>query len=211
MISPKGVIMENKGLQEKPGVYKIRNKVSEKLYIGSSVNVYRRFYRHRQVLREELLENLRIKEDCEKYGIDSFEFEVIEYCEKDILKKREQFYFEKLCPQYNVWKSVYSATDREYTDEQIENFKKIKHPIKDKEAFKKKLKIAWITRKAGPDFKEKHGNARRGISHSEETKLKMSMMRKGKTKSSEWKVKIGKSKIGKKLINGKYIYPDKVV
>jgi|SRR5271156_3752748 group I intron endonuclease len=195
-------------MEKRPGVYRLQSLPTGRFYIGSSKNVYRRYYRHRQILREGLKENLRIKEDCDKYGPNSFIFGVIEYCEESELREREQYYFELWNPQYNVRKSVYDGSGRTYTEEQLANFKKIHRPIKDKELFRKKLKEGWEKRRARcspEELSKKLADARRGIKHSEETKAIMSANRKGKKKSPEWIEKFRERRKGTKLIDGKYI------
>lgn len=195
-------------MEERPGVYRLQNLFTGRFYIGSSKNVYRRYYRHRQVLRQGLKENLRIKEDCDKYGFKSFVFGVVEYCKESELREREQYYFELWKPQYNVWKSIYDGSGRTYTKEQLESFKKVHRPIKDKELFKKKLKEGWQKRKAkcSPnELSKKLAEARRGIKHSEETKALMRANRKGKKKSPEWIEKFRVRRKGTKLIDGKFV------
>lgn len=195
-------------MEKKPGIYRLQNIFTKRFYIGSSKNVYKRYYRHRQVLREGLKENLRIMEDCNKYGPNSFIFGVIEYCEENKLKEREQYYFELWKPQYNVWKSVYDATGREFTKQQLADFKKVNRSIKDKELFRKKLREGWKKRKAkfsAEELSKKMADARRGIKHSEQTKVTMSINRRGKKKSPEWIEKLRERRKGTKLKDGKFV------
>jgi hypothetical protein len=37
-----------------------------------------------------------------KYGYDKFKLDILEYCGKDILLKREQYYIDTLKPEYNL-------------------------------------------------------------------------------------------------------------
>jgi len=88
------------------------------------------------------------------------------------------------------------------------NFKRPSNHIKDVEAFKKKLRDAWVRRKNSMSPEEltaKMSQARKGIPHSAETKKKYSEMRKGKKKSLEMRKKISESRKGTKLINGKFV------
>jgi group I intron endonuclease len=138
--------------------------------------------------------NHRINADVEKFGRDSFLFGVVEYCEKENLLDREQYYIDNWIPDYNLRKDVddcKSSWDKE---------SRIK--------LGEKLKLAWVERKASlspEEFKKKHGDARRGILHSDESKKNMSEKRKGKPKTDEWKEKMRQSRLGTKLIDGKYI------
>lgn len=175
------------------------NITSGNFYIGSSKNVSKRIGRHKYVLKNNIYDNSRIKEDAIKYGIDSFIFEVLEYCDDSERLQKEQHYYEKLNPYYNVWPSVYSAKNRNYTPEQLQRLKELHKPIKDIELFKEKLKLAWIKRKKDPNFKEIMARSSRlGSKHSDETKNLFSIQRKGKPKSEAMKDKLRKFRIGTK-------------
>lgn len=168
---------KNYGIYRKEsGVYRLQNIMTGNFYIGSTVDLYKRHARHRYVLKNRIKENIRILKDCQKYGEKSFIFGVIEYCEKEKLLEREQHYFETLMPYYNVWKSVYNANGRQYTKEQLDYFKSYKHGPKNLGKFSQSLRKAWVKRKekySPEELSKKMANARRGILHSEETKLKL--------------------------------------
>jgi group I intron endonuclease len=182
----------------RPGVYKMSNKVSNNFYIGSSKNVSHRIKTHKYELRHGYKGNIRIRADLEKYGVDSFVFESLEYCDQSVIKKREQYHFERLNPSYNVWKNVYSACGRSYTREQLTNSFP-KREIKDKDSFKKKLKEAWKIRRLRSDgISTLKMLDRTGKFHSEETKKLMKLNRKGISKSESTKEKIRLKRLGTK-------------
>ena len=77
------------------GVYKIQNTINGKLYIGSSVNIERRFKSHKKELNEKTHNNIYLQNAWNKYGEDSFVFEVIEIVnDRETLREREQYYIE---------------------------------------------------------------------------------------------------------------------
>jgi group I intron endonuclease len=39
-----------------------------------------------------------------KYGYAEFSLEILEYCSTDVLLKKEQYYFDKCKPEYNILK-----------------------------------------------------------------------------------------------------------
>jgi group I intron endonuclease len=47
----------------------------------------------------------------------------MEYCDKDMLINREQFYLDKLSPNYNILKQAYSLEGFKHSAETIENLK----------------------------------------------------------------------------------------
>lgn len=86
----------------KSGIYKITNLVNNKFYVGSSVNLYNRKHTHSTYLAKNLHHNPHLQSSYNKYGKDNFLFEVIEYCNKETLEEREQYYMDTLFPQYNI-------------------------------------------------------------------------------------------------------------
>ena len=74
------------------GIYAIKNKVSGKIYIGQSTNIENRWYKHKTSLRHNYHGNYHLQCSWNKYGEDSFEFSVLEECEKDKLDEREIYW-----------------------------------------------------------------------------------------------------------------------
>ena len=79
------------------GIYKIENKVNGKIYIGQSVNIPRRWRQHRNTAIDSNKEEYGypLYKAIRKYGLENFDFSVLEYCEPNILDEREKFYIKK--------------------------------------------------------------------------------------------------------------------
>jgi group I intron endonuclease len=80
---------------------------SGKSYVGSSVNLGRRFrdYYNYTFLEGEMKKNKSmIYRSLVKYGYSNFKLEILEYCEPNILIEREQYYLDLLNPEYNILK-----------------------------------------------------------------------------------------------------------
>jgi hypothetical protein len=58
-------------------VYKIENTKTGQVYIGQSTAYNRRWNSHKSKLRRNKHGNPKLQEDCNKYGLDAFEFEII--------------------------------------------------------------------------------------------------------------------------------------
>ena len=65
---------------KKSGIYKITNIINNKLYIGKSINLFQRKSQHFSKLRKNEHKNFKLQGSVNKYGIDNFKFEVLEYC-----------------------------------------------------------------------------------------------------------------------------------
>lgn len=78
------------------GIYKILNMVNNKIYIGQSVNIRRRWNNHKSNAFNTTCKsyNSHLYRAIRKYGLENFSFEVIEECPKDRLNEREKYYIE---------------------------------------------------------------------------------------------------------------------
>ena len=76
------------------GIYKITKKENGKSYIGQSNDINRRFQEHKTKV------DIPIEVAIQKYGIDAFDFEIIELCDIDSLDQREEYWIN----YYNTYK-----------------------------------------------------------------------------------------------------------
>lgn len=76
------------------GIYRIRCTYSERWYVGRSENVESRWYEHRYYLNQGLHENLYLQRAWNKYGEESFEFEMVEEVLEGELQSIEQAYLD---------------------------------------------------------------------------------------------------------------------
>lgn len=82
-------------LYGKIGVYQIRNVVNNMVYIGSSANIAVRWREHKYDLRMNKHRNKHLQNAYNKYGKDSFAYEVLEVIsenEKEYQFDREQYW-----------------------------------------------------------------------------------------------------------------------
>ena len=83
------------------GIYKITNTITGDFYIGSSKNIKRRWSEHKCKSTWNKCPNNPLYKDMQKYGLENFEFQVLEEVEPDKLKEKEQQFIEMLKPTYN--------------------------------------------------------------------------------------------------------------
>ena len=83
------------------GVYKITNTVTGDCYIGSSKDVKQRWAAHKCPSSLKRFPNNQLYQDMRKYGVDNFDFQILEEVEESFLKEMEQQFIEKLHPTYN--------------------------------------------------------------------------------------------------------------
>ena len=105
------------------GIYKIENKINGKIYIGQSVNIERRWKDHR--VRSKY-KNEILYDDIREYGIENFNWIIIEECNKTELKNKEKYYiklYNSLYP-YGYNKALGSGTPIKLNYEQAKEIKK---------------------------------------------------------------------------------------
>ena len=83
------------------GVYKITNTVTGDFYVGSSKDVKQRWAAHKKPSVWKRCPSNPMYLDMQKYGVDKFEFEILEEVETESLKETEQQFIETLKPTYN--------------------------------------------------------------------------------------------------------------
>ena len=91
------VLKDNRG---KAGVYRLVNKENGKTYVGSAVNLSKRFARYYNI-KQISKDNMSINKALLKYGYPGFQLEILEYCDPKDTIKREQYYIDLLVPEYN--------------------------------------------------------------------------------------------------------------
>ena len=103
------------------GIYSITNKINGKCYVGSSINLAIRKKNHVGELRGNRHGNEHLQRAWNKYGGDSFRFEVLAVLgtTEKILRIVENMYLYNLKPKYNMAKSATRSPmyGRKHTDE----------------------------------------------------------------------------------------------
>lgn len=78
------------------GIYKITNKINNKVYIGQSINIEKRWGEHKRNAFNSKTHTYYypLYSSIRKYGLDNFTFEIIEECLIKNLTEREQYWIE---------------------------------------------------------------------------------------------------------------------
>lgn len=105
-----------------------------------------------------------------KYGYANFKLEILEYCEKDNVLAREQYYIDLLKPEYNILSTAGSSKGYMHTVETLEKFKLREFS----DEAKANISLAAIGRILDEKTRAKISKARTGIEFSEDTKAKIS-------------------------------------
>ena len=103
------------------GVYKITNTVTGDFYIGSSKSIKERWSQHKKPSIWKRCSNNPMYHDMQKYGVEKFDFQILEEVEIEQLKEKEQQFIEKLKPTYNNINAKGLDAER-YNEYQIEYY-----------------------------------------------------------------------------------------
>ena len=95
--------VKNKEVSILPGVYLIRNVINGKCYVGQSKRPYKRSCEHFTIHNSDKSTgyNPNVYADLKQYGKQAFVFGIIEHCEPEQLREREQYYINLYKPEYN--------------------------------------------------------------------------------------------------------------
>lgn len=134
-------------------IYQIKNTKTNKIYIGSAVDVNNRWIRHRSDLILGRHHSIHLQRAWEKYGEESFEFSIIEeVSESEQLIVREQYFIDlnkSANPDfgYNISPTAGSSLGVKHSDETRQKFSEVqKERYKDDEQRKltgEKSRLAW--------------------------------------------------------------------
>lgn len=155
------------------GIYIIRNLVNDKIYVGSSVNIKRRFAQHKSTLRHNTHKNKHLQNAWNKYGEENFEFVTIEhhsYPEKVLGRENKCIYLYK--PEYN---NITVNSEKRFVHSE-ETKRKIGQKSREKFIKNPALKEQLINLHKG---KEPWNKGKKGI-YSKETLEKMSQAMKNR-------------------------------
>jgi len=135
------------------GIYKITCLYNSKIYIGSAVGIgkslsrtgfYRRWKEHISKLEQNKHRNYYLQNSWNKYGKESFKFEIIELCTKENSIEKE-----------NYWINYYKSYDNNIGFNIIKN--NLSNYNQFSEEHKQKISQALLGKPRSPDLKEKLG------------------------------------------------------
>jgi len=128
------------------GIYRIRNIVNDKCYIGSAAYFASRKGVHFHNLRHNKHCNNHLQRAFNKYGEDSFVFEILCVCLPEDLISLEQHYIDTYIPEYNICRIAGNTLGVVCSEET-----------------RKKISIAHTGKKLSQEHKEKVVTALRNI------------------------------------------------
>ncbi|SRR3990167_8468792 len=178
-----------------PGIYKIVNKINNKVYVGSSKNVSNRWSGHKQNLKHNKNSpNKHLQRSWNKYGKENFQFIMLESI--IVERKNEQELKTYLAERENYWKDFYRSNDPKCGYNKLlicESSLGYKHTIE----AKKNMSEAHKGKKLSLEHRKKLSEVRKGRIVSKETREKISIAHFGMVRSSEARKNMSLAHFGK--------------
>lgn len=175
------------------GIYRIKNIINNKSYVGQSKNLLDRKKQHFYYLRKNKHKNRHLQNAYNKYGEENFVFEILLICEEENITYYEQKCVDIFKPEYNIRKECVNSNDGiKFSDEskkRMSDSKKGKPGKKHSEETKKRM---------SEDRKGERGSFY-GRHHTQETKEKISFAHSKENLSDETIQKLSDAKKGKKM------------
>lgn len=152
------------------GVYEITNQVNGKRYVGSSLNIKKRWGRHLSELRRGQHSNAHLQCAFDKYGESAFTFSILEHVENiPHVIPREQHYLDMLLPEYNMAPVAGSSLGRPRSPETRAKLSEANEGHAVSEEAKQKMRAAWT-----PERRQAQADRMRQRFVTKATRFKMS-------------------------------------
>lgn len=170
------------------GIYCIENIITNKKYIGQSINIKDRWSKHKSELNHQTHDNDYLQKAWNKYGENNFKFYIIERCNIKDLDEKEIYYIEYYNTLnrnygYNL-KSGGQCNGSQVTDYVKEKLSKaLKKTYANNEEIREMRRKAALAQWSNPEIKAKilkENNGMYGKHHTAEAKKKISEKRMGK-------------------------------
>lgn len=159
------------------GIYVIINKLTKHYYLGSSINIEKRWREHNRLLKLNKHHSRPLQSAYNKYGKGCLIYHILFLCGKEDL-----LFFEQLCldienPKYNISKAANAPmAGRKHSENTLNKMRKPK-------SLEHRAKIAAVRK--GKHLSETHIRNLVGFSgkkHSEESKRKMAISARNRNK-----------------------------
>lgn len=181
-------------------IYKIKNIITNQIYIGSSINIRSRIRRHFKELKDGKHHSLKLQRSYDKYGKENFIVEYLVTVPEEYRQKMEQWFLDNNDCYFNNEKivgkpsinRVYSEEDREKIRRRMlgNTYHLLSNGLTDEG--RKKLAEAAENRIWTEESRKKLSNSKignkslTGLLHTEDTKNKMSLNSHNKRKISQF-------------------------
>lgn len=163
------------------GIYAIIHVETGRLYIGSAVDIAKRWNLHRHGLKNKKHHSAILQRAWDKYGESAFSFVILEFVKEKVeLIKREQYWIDTsncLSPNgFNICPTAGNTLGRRFSQNTLDSMSRNR-----------------VGRKPSDETKRKMSEAHKGVKKSDEHKKKIGDANKGKTRTPEHRAAVSRA------------------
>lgn len=197
-------------MQKISGIYKIQSFIKpERCYIGSGVNIQRRWFEHLTSLKRNKHYSSKLQRHYNKYGRNDLIFSILIGCDKEDLIVTEQYFIDCCKPYFNTCIKAYSCFGRKHSEKTKEKIRQKKIGIPLSDYHKQRCREGQLTGnhpKRTKEWNENIAKSNRGKKRSDATRHLQSELKKGKpTWNKGLKTGLKPWNKGKVKINNEYV------
>jgi group I intron endonuclease len=188
----------------KSGIYQILNKVNGKSYVGSAVDIEKRWIVHRSNFNNNKREHPYLHNAWDKYGEEAFQFNVLEYVQNpqwlieieqywiDFLETANPLFGYNACPIAGNNMGLKLREETKIKIGMAHKGKIVSEETRKKLSDANKGRNNWLGKKLSEKHKQSLSAAAKGRKHTEETKKKLRERSKGNKNAKGNKSRLGK-------------------
>lgn len=102
-------------MEKKCGIYIIKNKINDNVYIGQSVDIQARWYAHLRSSRGKMQDSFtQLHQAMQTLGASNFFCEILEECPIELLNEKEIYYIKKYDSYYHGYNMTLGGESNHY-------------------------------------------------------------------------------------------------
>ncbi len=163
---------------KRPGIYVICSLIDDRCYVGGAKDILARMKNHKWNLQQGTHCNPKLQNFYNKYGNDSLEFMILEFCKLEVLVEREQYFMDTLLPEFNIYPKARSPLGHKCSEE---TRRKISKSLKERYSIpENRARIIGFTGSHSKESRAKMRASALGRIHSEISRAKISLSLRGR-------------------------------
>ena len=111
------IFLDSSDINAIKGIYQIQSRIKpSRIYIGSAVNITKRWAQHLERLRKRIHHSRKLQRHYNKYGESDLMFSMVLTCDREHLIEHEQYFLDTLKPYFNTSPNAYSQLGLKHSE-----------------------------------------------------------------------------------------------
>ncbi len=179
--------MELEHLPQSSGIYLVKNRINNKIYVGQSIDIKRRITQHlKQTIAVGILHNA-----ISRYGAENFEISILEECSPDQLDTQEEYWIATLNATdrnigYNICSKGGSRKGTTVSEESRARMRLAMQKLARTDSWRKKVSESMKLKYSDPIFIKKHSDGQKKRFQSKNQRVKHSEIMKSRCENPDF-------------------------